>query len=642
MKKGLFYTITGLAVVIFAILLSYADPVFQKPGPAAKKGAVDLSNWDFSRDGPVSLDGEWACYDGQLLTPGDFKDAGAPIPAPTGYVDLTASRLRNPSRGGILPMRVRTYRLIIKTAASSRTYGLTVDNINMCSLVYVNGIKQGMSGVPAPKNGGYRQSPRPYNVYFQLSGSQTEILLQTANFDNPFPGARYILKFGPQTAISASTEITCAIELCGAVTTFLIAFFYLYLYFYFASKKKKREFLFAAVEFFGLTASFSTHGNKLIYFLFPSLPFELFFRLRTLCTMVIFLSIAEYARSVEKTLFPAWYLWITRSVCLLSSIFILFAPYSTYIRFAYPWAFFLTLAHLYFIWLLIRAYRKGAGEGYYRKELFLSGICLGFLLVCLINNFLFDFGWVSSKAVNSVSLCLFMLFSMEVIALRLLESMQRSAQNEIAFLQAQIRPHFIYNVLNTIISFCYTDGERAAGLLTDFSQYLRLTFDLGDTGQTIRLGQEIEMIRAYVRIEQARFGDKIRVEYDIGEGLSERRIPPLIIQPLVENAVKHGILPGAGDGLVAVSARDSEGKTVITVKDTGVGMPAEHVARIERREQIKDGVGLLNVCHRIDRWEQARIRFSSRVGEGTTVTITIAPERLKKKSRWFLSPRRYN
>lgn len=629
MKKGFFNTITVLAVVIFAILLSYADPLFLKSGPAAEKGELDLSDWDFSRDGPVSLDGEWACYDGQLLTPDDFKDTGAPVPVPTGYVDLTASRLRNPSPQGIRPMGVRTYRLRIKTASSSRTFGLTIDNINMCSLVYVNGIKQGMSGLPAPEKEGYRQKPGPYHVYSQLDGSQTEILLQTANFDNPFPGAGYVLGFGPQTAISASTEITSDIELCGAVTTFLIAFFYLYLYF---ASKKGREFLFAALEFFGMTASFSTHGNNLIYFLFPFISFELFFKVRTLCDIVIFLSIAEFARSVQKTLFPAWYLRITYSVCLLSSVFILFAPYSAYIRFAYPRILFLSLTHLYFIWLLFRIYRKGAGEGYRRKELFLSGFCLSFLLICLINNFLFDFGWVSSKAANSVSLCLFILFSMEVIALRLLENMRRSVQNEVAFLQAQIRPHFIYNVINTIISFCYTDGERAAGLLTDFSKYLRLTFDLGDTGQTIRLGQEIEMIRAYTRIEQARFGDKIRVEYDIGEGLSDRRVPPLIIQPLVENAVKHGILPGAGDGLVAVSARDSEGKTVITVKDTGVGMPAEDVARIERREQIRDGVGLLNVCHRIDRWEQARIRFNSRVGEGTTVTVTIAPGKVKKRS----------
>ena len=246
--KRVILPVVILAVLLFSILLSYADPLIRGPAPAAAKGVIDLSAWDFSQRGPVFLSGEWACYDGQLLSPDDFSGAGSRVPRLTGYVDLTAARIGGNSQKLIRPRGVRTYRLLIRTGPSPQTYGLTVDNINMSSRLYVNGILQGEQGVPALKGHGYEQRPQGYNAYFQLQSGQAEILLQTANFDYPFAGTQYTLRFGPQNAISSSIEITYAIEMCGAIVAFLIAFFYLCIY---LAQRKDRRFLFACFEFSG-------------------------------------------------------------------------------------------------------------------------------------------------------------------------------------------------------------------------------------------------------------------------------------------------------------------------------------------------------------------------------------------------------
>lgn len=198
-----------------------------------------------------------------------------------------------------------------------------------------------------------------------------------------------------------------------------------------------------------------------------------------------------------------------------------------------------------------------------------------------------------------------------------------AVKSELAFLQAQIKPHFIYNAINTIASFCYTDGEKAAELLANFSKYLRLTFDIDNRLTMIPLKREIEMIQAYAEIEKARFGELISLEYDIAPELMNTEIPPLCIQPLVENAIKHGVCKKSGGGIVNVSVKGNNGAFAIEVRDTGIGMSAEKVEFLKNTEYSNEGVGFSNVCRRIRYWRKAQLDIHSTEGEGTIVTITV-------------------
>lgn len=199
-----------------------------------------------------------------------------------------------------------------------------------------------------------------------------------------------------------------------------------------------------------------------------------------------------------------------------------------------------------------------------------------------------------------------------------------AVKSELAFLQAQIKPHFIYNAINTIASFCYTDSEKAAELLADFSKYLRLTFDIDNRLTMIPLKREIEMIQAYAEIEKARFGEMISLVYDIAPEFMNTEIPPLCIQPLVENAIKHGLCKKNGGGIVYVSAKERNGAFVIEVRDTGIGMSAEKIELLKDTEYNNEGVGFSNVSRRIRGWKNAQLDIQSTEGEGTIVTITVA------------------
>ena len=205
----------------------------------------------------------------------------------------------------------------------------------------------------------------------------------------------------------------------------------------------------------------------------------------------------------------------------------------------------------------------------------------------------------------------------------IVSSREEAAKNELAFLQAQIKPHFLYNAINTMVSFCYTDSERAANLLVNFSKYLRLVFDVDHKSMMVPLEREIELIKAYVVIEKARFGEQINVEYNIEPALLSMEIPSFCIQPLVENAIKHGLCKKAGGGTILISAEKNEGSVIINVRDTGIGMSAKRLDQLRNIESANEGVGFFNVSRRIESWKDAQLDIQSTEGEGTTVTITI-------------------
>lgn len=202
-------------------------------------------------------------------------------------------------------------------------------------------------------------------------------------------------------------------------------------------------------------------------------------------------------------------------------------------------------------------------------------------------------------------------------------SREEASKNEFAFLQAQIKPHFLYNAINTMVSFCYTDGEKAASLLINFSKYLRLIFDIDHKSMMVPLEREIKLIKAYVEIEKARFGEQINVEYNIEPELLTMEIPSFCIQPLVENAIKHGLCKKDAGGTVLISAKKNEGSIFIVVSDTGTGMSAEKLTQLRNSESANEGVGFFNVSRRIKSWKDAQLNIQSTDGEGTTVTITI-------------------
>lgn len=223
-----------------------------------------------------------------------------------------------------------------------------------------------------------------------------------------------------------------------------------------------------------------------------------------------------------------------------------------------------------------------------------------------------------AKPVNALEL------KVRVYALTdLKESISERLRMEAAWLQAQIQPHFLFNTLNTIMSLSEIDTTRMALLLDKFGHYLRRSFDFKNMDRFVPLTYEIELLESYLYIEKERFGDRLQVQWEIEE-LDDLRIPPLSIQTLVENAVRHGILQQLKGGNIHIRARRVVNRVEIAVIDDGIGMDAEKVAQIlTSQPDKKRGVGLLNTDQRLKQLYGEGLNIVSVPGEGTTVSFKI-------------------
>jgi two-component system LytT family sensor kinase len=183
---------------------------------------------------------------------------------------------------------------------------------------------------------------------------------------------------------------------------------------------------------------------------------------------------------------------------------------------------------------------------------------------------------------------------MEVSRIEHLRQMADKA--EMRALQSKINPHFLFNALNAISSSIRLNPDTARQLIINLSRYLRYNLELND--ELIDIRKELHQIQDYIAIEQARFGAKLTVIYDIDDDVSVR-IPSLLIQPLVENAIVHGIQPCKGKGVVVIAVKDQGDRVKISVKDTGHGINQETIDRVARNEMPGHNIGLLNGHHRV-------------------------------------------
>ncbi|WP_246079572.1 ATP-binding protein [Paenibacillus piri] len=210
---------------------------------------------------------------------------------------------------------------------------------------------------------------------------------------------------------------------------------------------------------------------------------------------------------------------------------------------------------------------------------------------------------------------------------RSLTEMKKSARDrlrmEAAWLQAQIQPHFLFNTLNTVAALSELDTNRMRKLLEVFGSFLRDKYSFHNADELVPLEYELDLVRAYLYIEKERFEDKLRVVWEVDERV-ELQIPPLTIQPLVENAIKHGILKRAQGGSIHIRTSAFENKIEISIADDGVGMSEEQLGQIfDARLNKSPGIGLLNTDLRLKRLYGKGLVISSRPDQGTTVSFII-------------------
>ncbi|MCK4176403.1 histidine kinase [Aciditerrimonas ferrireducens] len=201
-------------------------------------------------------------------------------------------------------------------------------------------------------------------------------------------------------------------------------------------------------------------------------------------------------------------------------------------------------------------------------------------------------------------------------------SRERAARAELQFLRAQISPHFVYNALTAIESYVRSDPDRARRLLVGFAEFTRASFK--SHGQFTTMAEELRLVDTYLELERARFGDRFDVTLRVAPETLSVRVPSLILQPIVENAVRHGLEPRRR-GRLTITVEDADAEAVVSVDDDGVGTDPTRLQRILSGTADEGSVGLRNVDERLRAvfGDDHGLVVETGIGAGTRVSLRI-------------------
>jgi two-component system, LytTR family, sensor kinase len=202
-------------------------------------------------------------------------------------------------------------------------------------------------------------------------------------------------------------------------------------------------------------------------------------------------------------------------------------------------------------------------------------------------------------------------------------SRTRTVQAQLNFLRAQISPHFVYNALTAIESYVRSDPERARELLLGFAEFTRCTFR--EHSQYVTLAEELRLVDAYLELERARFGDRLAIVLRVAPEVLSVRIPSLVLQPLVENAVRHGLEEMTGRARLQIIAEDGGHEAVVTVEDDGTGIDPRELEDLLAGRRPSDSVGLRNVDERLRATfgMEHGLTIETAIGAGTKITMRL-------------------
>ena len=191
------------------------------------------------------------------------------------------------------------------------------------------------------------------------------------------------------------------------------------------------------------------------------------------------------------------------------------------------------------------------------------------------------------------------------------------SNSRISIMLSQIRPHFLYNSISAIGELCIQNPERAREALNDFAVYLRGNMDSIDSKSTIPFAKELKHVETYLNLEKMRFGDDLTIVYDIEA--EDFFLPALTIQPLVENAVKHGVCnKESGEGVITLRTRREDEKIRISIIDNGIGFEYEKCI-----SDNKNHIGIQSVRNRLEYMCEGELIIDSKIGTGTIATILL-------------------
>lgn len=566
--------------------------------PSVKYGVLDLGEWNM--DKVFEIAGEWEFYWDDLLTHQEIKE-GSQVPM---FVNAPDKWNHYKINGSSLPGKGRaTYRIHVTGAKAGIRYGLRIQSMATAYRLYINGALVAQNGSFGDTEFAPAYAYRPQLGEIIPNNNNFDLVLQVSNNIYAIGGMWEPIIFGTYEKVSAFDR---RISIVGASAMTSLIITCLFFLIFFAAQHKEKDMLILSSISILVLLRFLTIGDAALIALLPRTAIGSVGRLEFMTSPWTQFLLLYFVYCAYINLVPKWQVITLLAYSIGLSLFILLFPFdvvtSAYMMINYNL--------LLVIAIITIHYTRAAWQGREGAPLLLGALCLILLLV-FYELFFEDISTGYYLLTNlHFEYMAFVFAQVAVVALRY----RRAQELEIAHLKEQIRPHFIHNSLTSIISISRTEPDRARELLVDFSSYLRGFYDY-DQDEQVCFSQELELVHAYIALEQARFGEKFRVEYCIEA--EDFLLPSLVLQPLVENAFVHGLREKDNGGTVTIYARRMKNaKVCVGVRDDGIGFSIKSIP--SRR-----GVGIENINRRLSRLYRTSLVYLAPEGGGCEVYFEI-------------------
>lgn len=633
MNKKESFRLVGLIFIVICLITSIGLFIGKRNAQNTRAIKGELYMTEEQRDQITFLNGDWAFAWKEFYSTAEFeaaKKAGfgekwdyVKVPGMWNrYIFPKSSEENQPKAFGY-----GTFHLKVKGLIPNKEYAIKLPTFGTSGKVFVNDVLLKEAGKIGKSKEEYEPRYEITIIYFTPDTDSVDIIVQVSNYDYSRGGIWLPIKMAEKEVMQRYVIMEKGKEyfvFAVAMAVLLIGL----LFFIFVQKSKNLLYFLICDSI--IILYLMSCGNKLIIEWIPSITMR---QIVVVQYLVMFLAP------------PAFLLYITQMVTfakgkiiiyilvvhgIVFSIASIFMPISILTKFTYFNNAIAYISLLYYVYAVLVAVKKNYRDGYI---LLVAGMILG---VTVVHDLLYGAAIIHSyfdELMDSgfciVILCMGLISFFRIARIRL--ELERIKGIEQAYLNAQIKPHFLYNALNTIVSLLPPEAEEVEDLILSLSTYLRGTLEFKNTRKLVTLEREMKMVRAYLSIEKARFPDiQITISHDLKE---EVFVPPLTIQPLVENAIKHGLRRGEKAPKLYIGMEKIKRGLQIKVVDNGVGIDPPTMEKLYERLNIlsllmhepeeMQSIGLYNVHIRLHRAFGEGLVIESEEGKGTAVSFVV-------------------
>ncbi len=591
----------------------------------AVKGYLDLSRYDLERHGRLCLDGEWQFYHSRFVEPVSYAGLqtsdkpDAYITPPTVWNEYEADGRPIPGFG------YGTYRMVVTGITPNTPLAIKILPQSTAFDLYVDDVLLAQNGkVSRDKEGGAEVAYHPDSVRFIPRSVEFVITVHISNYvyarggmwDAPTLGTR------EQIVDLDSFILYRDLFLLGCYSIMFFMFLVVYI-----NRMQSRSRLYFAVLCVITAARILIYGAHLITQFTENFRLITFLEYGTRLWFPVLMMLMfneELSGRISKRVL-SWFVLMISAVTAAVAVL----PINVFTSYAR-----LLMAYDLLIGLSLCVMLLWPGERFFTKNK--NKVFFVYGLLAFFISAVYDILFASTAVVEMTPMGFFvaLLAFAFVLAITYSDALtdseralrelaiesERKLQTELKLLQSQIRPHFLYNALSAIANVCGKDGKKAEQLILDLAFFMQASFDFSSGGRMTTVENELEYIRKYVHIEKARFGEKVKYTEQIEVPL-DTQLPRLIVEPLVENAIRHGVSKKKGGGEVRLRISETPDGLSVEVYDDGAGMTKEKLAEVFEGES--KGVGLRNIQDRLVRLNGKGLNIESVPDKYTKISFTI-------------------